>query len=262
MRRYSTRVGLVMFAVAVAVAAGCAAPKTDRGVVYQTSTISALLEGVYDGSLTLAELRKHGDFGIGTFDALDGEMVLVDGRFWRVRGDGSVESPPLDETTPFATVISFEAAHTLRADGPFNLADLEHLIDSAIPTRNLPLAVRVTGTFRYVKTRSVPRQTKPYPRLVDVAAKQPTFEFRQVRGTLVGFRLPPYVQEINVPGYHLHFLADDRKGGGHVLELSVEDVVIEVDDSSAIYVALPADEAFGAADLAPKAAGEVERVET
>ena len=50
-----------------------------QNVVYQESTVDALLSGVYDGELPLEQLRKHGHFGIGTFDRLDGEMVLLDG---------------------------------------------------------------------------------------------------------------------------------------------------------------------------------------
>jgi len=248
---------LVLGALALAGCAGAA----DRDVLYQTSTINALLEGLYDGETTLAALARHGDFGIGTFDALDGEMVVLDGRVYQVRADGSVARPGPEATTPLATVTFFDADRTVDFDGPFDLGDLAALIDRSAPGRNVPLAIRVTGAFRYVKTRSVPRQTRPYPKLAEVAKRQPTFEFRDVRGTIVGFRCPEYAKGLNVPGYHLHFLTADRTGGGHVLEIEATAGRIEIDFTRALHVALPAGEAFGEASLGGDRAAELRGVE-
>ena len=98
------------------------------------------------------------------------------------------------------------------------------------------------GVFSRLKTRSVPRQKKPYPRLVEVARKQPTFEFRNVKGTIVGFRCPAFVKGINVPGYHLHFITEDRTGGGHVLDFKLIKGEIGVDITPNFYLMLPAGE--------------------
>ena len=59
-------------------------------VLFQASTIAALLEGAYDGDLSFAELAEHGDLGLGTLNGLDGEMIALDGRFYRADVDGSV----------------------------------------------------------------------------------------------------------------------------------------------------------------------------
>lgn len=48
-------------------------------ILYQVSTINALLEGIYDGDTSYGELKQHGDFGIGTFSGLDGGMIELDG---------------------------------------------------------------------------------------------------------------------------------------------------------------------------------------
>jgi acetolactate decarboxylase len=246
--------------LAALVLAGCAAP-ADREVLVQTSTINALLEGLYDGETTLAWLGRRGDFGIGTFDALDGEMVLAGGVFYQVRADGKVYRPGPQTTTPFAAVTFFDADLTLTLDGPANLDDLEALIDRHAPAVNVPLAVRITGTWRRVRTRSVPRQTPPYPPLAEVAKTQPTFDFADVRGEVVGFRLPAYLAGLNVPGYHLHFLTEDRTGGGHVLELEASAVRIELDATPALFVDLPRGRAFGAADISRDRSRELHQVE-
>jgi len=251
---------LKLLLVAAALAAGCA-PSAERECLYQVSTLGALVEGVYDGNLAVGELKKHGDLGIGTFDALDGEMVMLDGRVYRVRADGKAEEVADEETTPFAAVTFFEADHTGSLEGPFDLARVEEMLDKVLPTKNIPYAVRIEGTFAHVKTRSIPRQTKPYPRLPEVAAKQPTFEFQNVAGTLVGFRCPPYMKGLNLPGWHLHFLTADRTAGGHVLELVTEKVRFAIDYTFAIYVALPKGGGFYKADLGGEKSADLERAE-
>jgi acetolactate decarboxylase len=263
---------LKLLLVAAALAAGCA-ERAERDVLFQTATLGALVEGVYDGNLAVGELKKHGDLGVGTFDALDGEMVMLDGRVYRVRADGKAEEVGDEETTPFAAVTFFEADHTGSLEGPFDLARVEEMLDTVLPTKNIPYAVKIEGTFARVKTRSVPRQTKPYPRLPEVAAKQPTFEFENVRGTLVGFRCPQYAKGLNLPGWHLHFLTADRTAGGpcsercsllqggHVLELVTDKVQFAIDYTFAIYVALPKGGGFYKADLAGEKSADLHRAE-
>jgi acetolactate decarboxylase len=249
--------GVVLAAVALA---GCAAPD-QREVLFQTSTINALMEGLYDGNLTVADLLKHGDLGIGTFEGLDGEMVVLDGRVYQVRSDGRVYQPAAEATTPFASVTFFRPRHTVVAKGPVDLAELEALLDAATSGRSVPLAVRIEGEFRFVKTRSVPRQVKPYPPLVDVTARQPTFEMRDVKGVLVGFRFPEYITGINVPGWHLHFLTDDRQRGGHVLEIEGRNLRAEIGEPHQLWVSLPEGADFAGADIGRDRGAEIHRAE-
>ena len=89
--------------------------------VFQNSTINALLEGVYDGSMTYGELRRHGDFGLGTFNALDGEMVAFDGEFYQIKSDGIAYPVADEQRTPFATVLFFQPKCTRTLTGPLGL---------------------------------------------------------------------------------------------------------------------------------------------
>ncbi len=85
----------------------------------------------------------------------------------------------------------------------------------------------------------MPRQHKPYPPLVEVVEGQPTFEFRDVRGSLVGFRFPDHARGLNVPGYHFHFITDDRTAGGHVLACRLVHGEIRVDREADLRLELP-----------------------
>ncbi len=240
---------------------GCSHLQRNRDVLFQTSTIGALLEGVYDGHITCKELKKHGDFGIGTFDALDGEMVVLGGKVYQVRADGKAYSPKDSLGTPFAVVTFFEADKSVFLDRCENYIELQQYLDSSLATKNIIYAVRIEGPFDYIKTRSVPKQNKPYPRLVEVVKNQPTFEFHNIRGTIVGFRLPAYMEGINVPGYHLHFITEDRTAGGHLLDCSGRNVNVEVDYTHEFFMALPEHSDFYRADMIEKGTGEVGKVE-
>ncbi len=229
-------------------AAGCACPS--RNTVYQTSTIDALLAGVYDGDQTLADLRRQGDFGIGTYDRLDGEMVLLDGQFYQVKANGKVYAPDLRGETPFAAVCSFRPEKKFSFLEGADLAGVEARIDREAPNRNQFCAIRIEGQFKTMRTRSVPPQQRPFPPLKDVAATQPVFEMENVAGTVIGFRCPSFVAGVNVPGYHLHFISQDRSRGGHILAFAMVAGTAQVDMLDRLVMQLPATEDFAEVDLA------------
>jgi acetolactate decarboxylase len=216
--------------------------------LYQVSTATALVEGIYQGAVRVATLREHGDLGLGTFEHLDGEMVIVDGHCFQVRSDGSVRECGDDVLSPFAVVTRFApgAAVTL-AQCP----DLSHLTsrcDALRPSDNFFFALRVDGHFEYVHTRAMCRTDEGVP-LVQAAAVQPEFELHDVSGTLVGFWTPEYAKTLNVPGYHLHFVSADRTSGGHLLQCRGTNLRLQIQREGDYRIALPETEEFFKADL-------------
>src|SRR3989339_85206 len=202
------RRGLVLaLCLAFCLSAGflnAAEPRT----LFQTYTLQALMTGVYDGDLTFQELARHGDFGLGTFDALDGEMIALDGVFYQIKADGRVSPVAGSMKTPFAAVTFFRTGGTHMIEMPLTYRQLLDYIDRLLPSPNLPYAVRVEGHFTAVKTRSIPRQSKPYPPLAEAATKQAVFELSNVKGVIVAFRYPVYLAGVNMPGYHCHFITE------------------------------------------------------
>ena len=238
------------------------AKQDDKDILYQVSTISALMEGLYDGEVSIAELKERGNIGIGTFDALDGEMVCKDGKFYQVKADGSVVRADLGDTTPYAVVTFFAPFSKIAMVEMSSLDDLNSFLDANIPSDNIFYAIKITGTFKYVKTRSVPRQSVPYPRLSQVTQTQPVFEARDIQGTMVGFRSPEYVKGLSAVGYHFHFLSADEKFGGHLLECSVTEAFAEVDDKTEFFMRLPNSRAFMDASLGADKEVEMVKVES
>ncbi len=190
----------------------------DPHVLFQASTIGALLEGAYDGDLSFAELAEHGDLGLGTLNRLDGEMIALDGEFWRADVAGRVHPIAPRARTPFAVVTRFEPTIEAELGGGLAHAELLERLDALVPAGASSCAIRLDGEFESVRARSVPAQQPPYRPLTEVVAEQSVFELRGVAGTMLGFRFPAYVEGIEVAGYHLHFISADRRRGGHVLD--------------------------------------------
>lgn len=229
--------------------------------LYQVSTIDALLQGVYDGVLSFKELKTHGNFGIGTLDNLDGEMLALNGNYYQIKTDGKAYSVSDNQTTPFATVTHFEADEGFRLEKPMNLTELEQYLDRDLPSENFFYAIQVNGNFSYLKARSVPKQEKPYRKLADAVSNQTIFEFKNVSGTLVGFKTPEYASGINVPGYHLHFIAANMSTGGHVLDLKLDNGTALIDTKTAFYMELPTSGNFSSIELGQDMKSELKTVE-
>lgn len=232
------------------------------GKIFQYSTIDALLDRVYDGDITVGELKEKGDFGLGTYNGMDGEMIVIDGIFYRVKVDGTVEEVSNSEESPFSTVCFFEAD---KADemtiSVASYDDFKTSMDTMLESLNLFYAIRIEGTFQKVKVRSVAKQQQPYPPISEIVATQSIFELKDVTGTMVGFRCPGYVKGINVPGYHFHFLTKEREEGGHVLDFETGAAQLSVVQIEKFEMKLPTSEVFLKADFSVDRTALVNQVE-
>ena len=230
-------------------------------VLYQVSTLDALMQGVYDGETTLDDLLQQGDFGIGTFEALDGEMVVLDGVVYQVLSSGKVVEAEKSMKTPFAMITVFQEDIQAKVADIQAYEQLKAVLDPLLPSANLFYALKIEGSFSYVKTRSVPTQAEPYPLLADVTSHQPTFEFEDVTGTVIGYWCPAYMEGINLPGYHLHFLSSDHIMGGHLLECTLIKGTVSIDTTQALHMLLPENAHFAQVDMSGVSQEEKEDVE-
>ncbi|GAA1700904.1 acetolactate decarboxylase [Microbacterium sediminicola] len=225
--------------------------KASRHTIYQTGVMAALLDGVYDGETTVSTLLSRGDFGIGTFDGLDGEMVILDGVCYRLRDDGSAAVAAPSDLTPYAVVTTF-APHTgFDIDAPTPRAALLQRIDTAIASANYMYAVRVDGVFSSMRVRAVHVQQRPYRPLVAATDEETVTELTDVEGTIVGFRSPAFEEGLAVPGYHAHFLTTDRRSGGHVLDHELRHGTVSLCVGTDLHLELPQSAPFAQAHLDP-----------
>ncbi|MGO9799334.1 MAG: acetolactate decarboxylase [Candidatus Binatus sp.] len=232
----------------------------ENQTVFQTSTVNALMEGASTGDMTMGELKTHGDFGLGTFDGLDGEMIELDGKVFQVRADGHAHPVEDSTRTPFATVSFFKADESARLDRPCEQAEMLATVATMLPSQNIFHALRIEGRFDYVKTRAVGKQDKSVG-LEQAAREEPVFEFHDVEGTIVGFFTPDYLRGVNVPGYHLHFITADRSAGGHMLDCRTTDVTIKIHHTPEFELGTPGTEEFLKADLSRDHTAAIAKIE-
>jgi acetolactate decarboxylase len=207
--------------------------------LFQTSTVRALLEGGYDGDVTLAELLEHGDLGLGTLDGLDGELIVLEGEAFKARLDCTLERPAHTAKTPYAVVVPFSPGEPVELRGPLDESQLEAALGEQLTGTTRPTAIRLDGRFSEVHVRSVPRQRPPYRPLADAVEQQHVSVLRDVTGTMVGFCFPDALEGIEMQGAHLHFIDEARAKGGHVLSYTLLDATARLDAATAMHVELP-----------------------
>lgn len=237
-------------------------PPPDGDRITQVSIANSLMLARYDGIISIPELLRLGDFGLGTLDHLDGEMIVLDGRVYRVRGDGVVDQVGPDRSTPFAIVTRFDPDGELPCPEAGSLVELDARLDDALPEKNNFLAVRVDGRFASLRLRSVHRQSPPYRPLAEVAKGQSVWTRENQVGTLVGIRSPLWADGLNVPGYHWHFLSKDRKTGGHVLDCRVQEGRVRYDVRRDWLIKLDGSAGFNTLDLTTDLSRDLHRVES
>lgn len=218
-------------------------------VLFQYSTINALMSGIFDGDITLNRVAEHGDFGLGTLNGVDGELTILDNKFYRYDSNGVMSEISGDNQSPFVVSTNFDTDKTATITNVTNTADLTEKLLAQMDNKNNFYAFKMPVTLSYLKTRSEAKSEKPYPLLKDVLAHQSEFEYKNVTGTFVGFYTPNYAATINVPGFHFHFISDDKTLGGHILNLAFDSADVQFDSISQFEVELPQSKEFANADL-------------
>jgi acetolactate decarboxylase len=212
----------------------------DGSTIIQVQTIEALMDGRYEGYVTVGDLTGTGDVGLGTLEGLDGEVVVVDGEFWNIGIDGVARRADPSARVPFAAVVEFNAADRFTLDGPVTREEFETAVRRHLDDPDGCYALRVDGTFAPVVFRSVARQEPPYRPLAEVIAdSERLFTAERLESTLVGFHFPDYAGDVGAAGFHFHMLAADRSTGGHVYDFTFLGGEVVIGPSTSVNVALP-----------------------
>ena len=228
--------------------------------LYLSAPVNAIVEGIYEERVPFSEVRRHGDFGLGTFDMLDGEMVMLDGHIYQMTADGRVAEVGDDALTPFACVTFFRPERHLELGGELSHDDFLWRLQASLPSPNLFYAFRIEGDFAHMRVRSVPK-SECYVPLVEIARDQPVFEFDDIRGTLAGFFTPDFMASVSVPGMHLHFLSDDLAHGGHLLSCRPSGVRVGLQALHTVELALPTTSYYLNWDFSRDVRGDLDQAE-
>lgn len=233
--------------------------------IYQVSTLQALAMGYSRSVVTVEELLQHGDIGLGTFEDVNGEMIVLDGGCYRALNDGAVEEAEGDRGVPFAAVTFLADAESIDVGPVGDIETLKQLMDVKIEEGfglNSTHIVRIDGTFQKISARSEYPYRSQHVSLKEILMMTQTeFYFEDVAGTLVCVYYPDYMDGINAPGWHLHFLSKDKKHGGHVFDLVMEKGTMQVNKISQIQIQIPTSPAFDTYSLKDASQDEIKEVE-
>ena len=237
----------------------------DTETIYQVALLQSLTQGYYDGIIKVSELKEHGDTGIGTFEGVNGEMIVIDGKVYQALGDGSVKEAADDETVPFSNVTFFDSDVSVDLKDIKDMASFKSELDKTVAEKgkNMFYMVKVSGTFEKMYVRSEIKQEKPYKSL-DKALEtdQREFNYENIAGTVVGLYCPDYMGGLNAAGWHFHFISDDRTKGGHILELNFKEAKAELDITPSFDMALSDNGDFQGMELAKDVNDAIKKVET
>ncbi len=238
------------------------AAEKQTDVLFQYSAINALLAGVFDGEITVAELAQHGSMGLGTINGIDGELIVLDNQFYSIKADGMAYPLAPTEKSPFAVMSFFEPELNIELQALSSISELSKQLDMHINAKNAFQAIRIDGSFNYLKVRSEPKQKPPFrPLAIVMKEQQVSFNLNNVAGTLIGYRTPGYMRGLNVPGYHFHFITQDHRRGGHVLEVNLKAGQVQIDNLSQLNMVLPNTDAFHKTALKDDREDELKSVE-
>lgn len=232
--------------------------------MYQVSLMQAFMHGEYNGVITVGDLKSHGDTGLGTFEGVNGEMIILDGVVYQAAADGSINVMEDNETIPFATITNFDEDAKIDNIAGKDFDDLTGKLDKEISkygTNNM-YVIKLKGDFSNITVRSIEKQEKPYKEFTDVATvDQKVFNHTGQTGTIVAVYFPEYMNELNMHGWHLHFLSDDKTKGGHVLNFTDFKGSGQVDEIHEFNMIIPSDDTFAKMNFTEDMTNKISSVE-
>ena len=238
--------------------------KNNDDSMYQVSLMQAFMHGEYDGVITVGDFKTHGDTGLGTFEGVNGEMIILDGVVYQAAADGSINVMADNEKIPFGIITNFDEDAKITNITADDFDDLTSKLDKEIAkygTNNMYL-IKIKGNFSKITVRSIEKQEKPYKEFTDVAAvDQKVFNHTDSTGTIVAVYFPDYMNELNMHGWHIHFLSDDKQKGGHVLNLTNLKGSGQVDEINEFNMILPSDDSFAKMNFTEDMTGKINSVE-
>lgn len=235
----------IIFCIALLSFNGNVYANTPQVSLFQLGNASALFAGAIDGDMNYRQLKKKGSFGLGTFNGIQGEMVAVDGHFYKIGLKGVTTPVDPNWKTPFVELVHFSPAPAFHLGGVANYAQLKPLLTAKMDNKNVPYALQVKGTFTYLKLRS----RSPRIALQKNNPIEETYTAENISGTLVGFWFPDYLFNLTVPGFHFHFISKDKKLSGHVLDLQSANLLVSIDKINKIELQFPQTEIYKKAEI-------------
>ncbi|KAB8264137.1 alpha-acetolactate decarboxylase [Aspergillus pseudonomiae] len=195
--------------------------------IYQYSVINTLAQGICNDGVPVTQLLTKGDHGLGTLAKMDGEVTIIDGQAYQNTSDGGARTLQPCDVTPFLMTTHFRPTTSVTLPTLSDETLLDVIAGLCPGSANSFLAIRIEGVFSQIKYRAAGPQCHPYETMAEVVERQRVGLFENQRGVVFGFFAPGFTHASSVVGLHLHFLSEDRRVGGHILQFAGVDVGLE-----------------------------------
>ncbi len=226
--------------------------------LFQVGTFNSALSGAVDGNVTYYQLKQKGDFGLGTFNGIKGEMIGLNGNFYQIGQNGKTFPVDLSWKTPYAEVVKFSPTVTSDLSNVTNYESLKSILNKKFDNKNIIYAIRVDGQFRKIVLRS----RSPRSALEVQRKKEDVYTAENISGTILGFWIPEYLSSLSVPGSHFHFITDDRKLSGHVLDVEIKNAKVKLQPIYDVELQLPHTAVYKKANIKAPTLETYQRVQT
>ncbi|WP_200974824.1 acetolactate decarboxylase [Echinicola sp. 20G] len=209
--------------------------------IWHYSILDAMRRGIYEGTNTVKELKAHGDFGLGTFNHLNGELVALDGVIYRIPPSGEVEVAPDTMISPFTSLSFFNADTTMTFPFTGDFEDLKRNIEGILPSRNVPYAIKVRSQWSEITVGGAkPVETTDTTELAVLMKSRPQYQAENIQGMMIGFFTPSLMSNVDLSPFHFHFLSEDKKFAGHLIKGSIlnAELHIQIDSKDGYEIEL------------------------
>lgn len=222
----------------------------DCDTIYQISTSIAISNGCLDGFLTLKEIKRLGNFGIGSITGLEGEIIYLNDEFHHFSDNGLTNRTNEDFMSPRMLITNFKSKNMIEINQNTTYQKIKKIIESSMPTQNIMYAIKIIGVFNWVKIKCFPKQIKPYPQgPIELTCHENALELQNISGVLVGYFMTDLFKKVNSSKYHFHFMSADKKHGGHLVDCQITNCNIEIDSKHNLMLFLPNTSTYYNVDL-------------
>jgi acetolactate decarboxylase len=237
--------------------------KPEYNKLYQYGEADSFLAGLYeDSTFSVSQIARHGDFGLGAPNMLDGELIVYQGKAYQTKANGKTTLLSQQAKASLLLVTFFKADTSFYITSANNKKEAFEQIDRYLNKRNAAYVIKISGSFGLVKTRAFPPvEKKPYLPLAQMLDKQHFFTFSNTGGVLAGYKLPPYLNGVSIADYHFHFLSDDKTMGGHMTEFAGKSLKVKIAELHTFEMRLPQTEAYRQFDFKKVHVGDTQKAE-
>ncbi len=205
----------------------------------------ALQRGFRGCSTRLGDFIPLGDFAIGTLSEGKGLFTWhAHEAFATLQGAVNTSPLTLDEPILEGAMVQFEPDSEEEMACPAGPNQFIALLSTLTPSPNYCYAIRISGLFSSIRLTSLPGAVAAWDLPGTMIHRR-----EGLRGILMGFYFPSFLENVAWAGYRFHFLSDDHSIGGRLVDCEIEQLQVALRHVDECRLSVPKTADFQLADF-------------